>query len=137
MTLTQPVPQDRRRFEAEYPNDLWQSDCMHGPSVEHQNKRRKTARRRVAKDRTISLNGKVFSAPVELIGKQVTLLYHDENPEQLEIKVGDKSYAMAAPVDLHVNCRVRRDKYRNVELHEADEPKTYKGGSLWGKGENS
>jgi transposase InsO family protein len=42
MTLTQPVPQDRRRFEAEYPNDLWQSDCMHGPSVEHQNKRRKT-----------------------------------------------------------------------------------------------
>jgi transposase len=25
--------EDRRRFEAELPNDLWQSDVMHGPSV--------------------------------------------------------------------------------------------------------
>lgn len=24
---------DRRRFEAEYPNDLWQTDVMHGPKV--------------------------------------------------------------------------------------------------------
>ena len=24
---------DLRRYEAELPNDLWQSDCMHGPSV--------------------------------------------------------------------------------------------------------
>ncbi len=24
------LPEDRRRFEAEYPNDLWQSDVMHG-----------------------------------------------------------------------------------------------------------
>ena len=24
---------DRRRFEAELPNDLWQGDCMHGPRV--------------------------------------------------------------------------------------------------------
>ena len=26
-------PQDRRRFEAELANDLWQTDCMHGPKV--------------------------------------------------------------------------------------------------------
>jgi hypothetical protein len=26
-------PVDRRKFEAELPNDLWQSDCMHGPTV--------------------------------------------------------------------------------------------------------
>jgi hypothetical protein len=25
------IPQDRRKFEAEGPNDLWQSDVMHGP----------------------------------------------------------------------------------------------------------
>ncbi len=37
-----PVPEDRRKFEAELPNDLWQSDCMHGPAVEHEGKRRKT-----------------------------------------------------------------------------------------------
>lgn len=34
--------QDRRKFEAEYPNDLWQSDIMHGIKVPDQNKRRKT-----------------------------------------------------------------------------------------------
>ena len=33
---------DRRRFEAEYPNDLWQSDVMHGPYVEVEGKQRKT-----------------------------------------------------------------------------------------------
>ena len=26
-------PVDRRKFEAELPNELWQSDCMHGPKV--------------------------------------------------------------------------------------------------------
>ncbi len=33
---------DRRRFEAELPNDMWQSDCMHGPSVEVDGKLRKS-----------------------------------------------------------------------------------------------
>lgn len=28
-----PQPVDRRKFEAELPNDLWQSDVMHGPMV--------------------------------------------------------------------------------------------------------
>jgi len=28
-----PPEQNRRRFEAGYPNELWQSDCMHGPHV--------------------------------------------------------------------------------------------------------
>jgi transposase InsO family protein len=27
------IPVDRRRFEAELPNDLWQSDSLHGPKV--------------------------------------------------------------------------------------------------------
>ena len=35
-------PPDRRKFEAELPNDLWQSDCLHGPAVEHAGKRKKT-----------------------------------------------------------------------------------------------
>ena len=35
------MPQDRRKFEAELPNDIWQSDCMHGPKVEHEGKHRK------------------------------------------------------------------------------------------------
>jgi transposase InsO family protein len=33
---------DRRRFEAELPNDIWQSDCLHGPKVLSEGKPRKT-----------------------------------------------------------------------------------------------
>lgn len=33
---------DRRKFEAELPNDLWQSDVMHGPLLECNGKRRKS-----------------------------------------------------------------------------------------------
>ncbi len=42
MKLTQAMPEDRREFEAELPNDIWQSDCMHGPKVEHEGRNRKT-----------------------------------------------------------------------------------------------
>ena len=98
---------------------------------------RKTARRRVAKDRTISLGGKVFEAPVALIGKQVELLFHDEEPDRVEITVQGKSFGMATPVNLNVNCRVKRDKYRNIELETPGTTHHYTGGSLWGKGEDS
>ena len=37
-----PAKVDRRRFEAEFPNDLWQSDVMHGPKVKIDGKPRKT-----------------------------------------------------------------------------------------------
>ena len=33
---------DRRRYEAHYPNDIWQSDVMHGPRVEEQGRSRKS-----------------------------------------------------------------------------------------------
>ncbi|WP_282755204.1 hypothetical protein [Desulfuromonas thiophila] len=35
-------PVDRRRFEAEFPNDIWQSDVMHGPHVLVDGKKRKS-----------------------------------------------------------------------------------------------
>jgi hypothetical protein len=94
---------------------------------------RKTVRRRVAKDRTISLDGRIFEAPVSLIGKQVALLYHEEEPEQVEILLGGQSFGMAIPVNLHVNCRVKRDKWRNIELQPTEESEKYQSGSLWGK----
>ena len=37
-----PRPVDRRKFEAELPNDLWQSDVMHGPKVAVDQKQRKS-----------------------------------------------------------------------------------------------
>jgi transposase InsO family protein len=38
----QKAAQDRRKFEVQMSNDLWQSDCMHGPKVFHDGKLRKT-----------------------------------------------------------------------------------------------
>ena len=38
-------PVDRRKFEAELPNDLWQSDVMHDPKVDVDAKMRKTLKR--------------------------------------------------------------------------------------------
>jgi hypothetical protein len=35
-------PVDRRRFEAEFPNDIWQSDVMHCPQVLVDGKKRKS-----------------------------------------------------------------------------------------------
>jgi putative transposase len=101
---------------------------------------RKAVLRTVAKDRTISLNGRVYEAPVDLIGKRVTVLFHEDEPEQVEVKLGAKSYGEIGPVDLHVNARVKRDKNRNLtisdehSINEAAKPE-YQGGKLWGKGE--
>jgi len=40
--IDKPHKVDRRRFEAEYPNDLWQSDVMHGPKLKIDGKFKKT-----------------------------------------------------------------------------------------------
>jgi transposase InsO family protein len=75
---------------------------------------RKRARRKAAKDRTVSLNGRLFEAPVPLIGKQLTLLYHDHDPARVEILLEGRSHGFLTPLDLHVNCRVRRLSQRTV-----------------------
>ena len=42
MAKEQPAAADRRKFEAELPNDLWQSDVMHGPHLLQGSKLRKS-----------------------------------------------------------------------------------------------
>jgi hypothetical protein len=56
---------------------------------------RQRVRRKVAKDRTITLNGRLFEAPVALIGQQVELLYHNHRPDQVEVIFKQRSYGMA------------------------------------------
>jgi putative transposase len=90
---------------------------------------RKRARRRVAKDRTISLNSQLYEAPVTLIGQQVILLYHDYDPARVEILCKEKSYGFLTPLDLHINCRVRRDHDRYLTL-QVPSVKTITGGKL-------
>ena len=90
---------------------------------------RKRAKRRVAKDRTLSLNSKLYEAPVHLIGQQVTVLYHDHDPARVEITLKGQSYGFLTPLDLHVNCRVRRHHDRYLTLKDPS-VKTIAGGKL-------
>jgi transposase InsO family protein len=91
---------------------------------------RKVARRKVAKDRTITFNGSLFEAPVPLIGKQVELLYHEDTPDRIEIKWQNKSYGIVRPVDVHVNARVKRDENNRGNIIINATSCSYKGGNL-------
>jgi transposase InsO family protein len=77
---------------------------------------RTTVRRRVNKDRSVVVNRRLYEAPVTLIGKRVEILYHEDSPEQVEIRCQGESYGILRQVDLHVNSRVKRDKNGQVEL---------------------
>jgi hypothetical protein len=66
---------------------------------------------------------------VTLIGQQVILLYHDYDPARVEILCKEKSYGFLTPLDLHINCRVRRDHDRYLTL-QVPSVKTITGGKL-------
>ena len=87
----------------------------------------------MAKDRAISLTGRLYEAPVALIGKQVVLLYHADQPDKVEVRYQQVSYGLLRPVDLHVNARVKRDKNMDMDLYDLS-GSDYRGGQLWGKG---
>ena len=90
---------------------------------------RKVARRKVAKDRSITFEGSLYEAPVALIGKQVELLYHD-NDNHIEIKWQNRSYGILRPADLHVNCHVKRDENNISDVIITTKGIKYKGGNL-------
>ncbi|MCP3677000.1 MAG: transposase [Deltaproteobacteria bacterium] len=92
---------------------------------------RKHARRRVARDRTITLNSKLYEAPLGLIGKQVLLLYHDQNPQRIEVTFNHKSYGLLTPLDLHINSRVKRDRNSGTDVQSSDNSSRRQGGKLW------
>jgi transposase InsO family protein len=69
---------------------------------------RKRVTRKVDKDRTVSLDGRLYEAPVPLIGATVTLLYHDGDPARVEVIHNGASHGMLIPLDVHVNARVKR-----------------------------
>jgi len=88
---------------------------------------RQQARRRVAKDRTVSLDGRLYEAPIALIGKQITLLHHAQDLARVEARYEGKSYGTLTVVDLNVNCYVQREK-DTVKIHT--EPRPLSGGKL-------
>lgn len=72
---------------------------------------RKEVRRRVNKDRTVSINGRIYEAPTKLIGEQLSLLFHEHKPDKVEIIFGGQTQGCLVPVDLQVNCHVKREQH--------------------------
>jgi len=99
--------------------------------------------RKVHKDRTVSLSGRLFEAPTGLIGKIVTLLYHDHDPQRVEVFLDETSYGFLVPLDLHINCRIRRDHYttdlvpKDHEKQSEETPDHYRNGQLFGDSDDS
>ena len=106
---------------------------------------RKRATRKVDRDRTVSILGRLYEAPVELIGKSVTLLYHETEPMRIEVFYNNKSYGMLEPLNLNINCRIRRrqgitevlpkkeDELKGMTLQPQPQ---YSGGKLFEKQED-
>jgi putative transposase len=92
---------------------------------------RKEARRTVARDRTFSLAGRLYEAPVDLVGKQARLLYHEHDPARIEMRFQGKTYGFASVLDLNVNCRIKREN-GVTGLDPENRPEKYKGGDLFG-----
>jgi len=91
---------------------------------------RKNVRRRVNKDRTVILDKRLYEGPVELIGKQVELLFHENEYDRVELRYQQKSWGFLRQVDLNVNCRVKRDKNNNPVI--STEKTIAETGQMWG-----
>jgi putative transposase len=79
-------------------------------------------RRKVEKDRTVTLEGRLYEAPVGLMGQTVTLLYHPNDPTRVEIWKDDASAGFLVPLDQAINSRVRRAKSLKPELDQSSPP---------------
>lgn len=85
-------------------------DCMRSAPKDLQDHFRAEVRRTVDKDGTIALDGHLYEAPVELIGKRVKLLYHEHDPAIVEIIHDNKTCGFAIMLDVNVNCRIKKGK---------------------------
>ena len=85
-------------------------ELIRTPPVDLEDHFRKEVRRRVTKDRTVSIDGRLYEAPTRFIGEQLSLLYHEHKPERVEIVHQGRSHGLLLPLDLTVNTTVQRDK---------------------------
>ena len=84
------------------------------------------AKRRVMKDRTVSLNARLYEVDAHLVGQLVTLRYDPEAPPSRPIEVvrDGHSAGLATRLDAYANTRVKRHR-PSSQLHcdtPPDEP---------------
>lgn len=72
------------------------------------------ARRRVHKDRTVSLHGRLYEVDAALVGATVTLRFDPTAPTgPVRVLLDGKPFPDAHPVDAYANCFVRRHRPSN------------------------
>ncbi len=95
---------------------------------------RKRVTRKVDKDRTVSLDGRLFEAPVAMIGLAVTLLYHESDPTRVELLYSGTSHGMLVPLNVNINARIKR-AYEAVDLvperEYTEDKERYRGGRVF------
>ena len=79
-------------------------------------------KRRVQRDRTVSLRGTLFEVDAALVGQTITLRHDPSVPASRGIEVwhDGKFVELAKPVDAYANCFVRRN--RPTQGIETDTP---------------
>ena len=83
---------------------------------------RSRLKRKVTKDRTVSIHGKLYEAPAGLAAKTVELLCGDD--KRIEVFYKEKSYGYIQMLDLHVNCRIKTTP--KPPSDQSDDPKSGK-----------
>ena len=68
--------------------------------------------RKVANDRTISIEGKLYEAPVDLIGRTVTVLVDTQSQGAVEVFFKDKSFGLLVVLDRNINANVHRHNHK-------------------------
>ena len=67
-------------------------------------------KRRVQKDRTVSLRGVVFEVEASLVGQTVSLRFDpSQKIPRVDVYFKGRKIQQAKPVDAYANCFVRRD----------------------------
>jgi len=92
--------------------------------------------RKVDKDRTVSIYGRLYEAPAGLIGNTVTLLYHPGDMSRIEVLFQEQSWGFLVPLSATTNYRVRRLTGQQTELIEPEhrtEQAHDRGGQLFGR----
>ena len=117
-----------RGLDAQTPLDRWAMCAdqvrLPGPNLDLDALFLFEVKRRVQRDRTVSLNGTLFEVDAALVGHAVTLRYDPGAPPARGVQVWheDKFVSRATPLDAYANCFVRRQ--RPTQIIDPDTPPT-------------
>lgn len=113
-----------RGLGGETPEDRWAAvaDRVRYPGPDLDDLFLFEARRKVKKDRTVSLDGQVYEVEAVLVDETVTLRFDPADRRALQVWHDGQRAADAHPVDVRANCIVKRNADRPaIRLTDIDE----------------